>query len=160
MAKETKEDNIVWIKSPITKLDHVMVEQDPRNGECKFCIGSGYFTNEYPLNYKKHKDFDMDKFERNMPKLMKALRFDDGESYWYPTTIRTKEAMVLPMGDSTKDWKWAYVKIVPLTKEEKEKSIDKSDSKLDIDNAEFFDRFLDASKKIRGVNLDELEQSL
>ena len=153
----TEKNETVWVKSPITELEHVMVENDPKNGECKFCIGSGYFTNEYPLNYKKHPDFDMEKFERNMPRLMKDLRFDDGESYWYPTTIRTKDAMVLPMGDSTENWKWAYVDIVPLTEEEKEKTIDQSDSKLDVDNAEYFDRFLDASKKINGVNLDELK---
>jgi len=160
MAKKNKTkkqaEKGTWIESPLTKREEVMVENDAKNGLCKFCIGSGYFTNEYPLNYKKNKDFDLKGFEKNMPKLMKDLRFDDGDSYWYPTTIRTKDAMVLPVGDSTENWRWAYVKIVPLTKEELKNELSKNDSKLDMDNAQYFERFIDASKLVNGVSLDVL----
>ena len=93
-------DKGTWIESPFTGKTEVMVESDDKQGERKMCIGSGYFTNEFPLNYKKHPDFDIERYESSMPKLMKALRFDDGESYWYPTTIRTDKGMVFPAGES------------------------------------------------------------
>ena len=55
-----------------------------------------------------------------MPQLMKDIRFDDGESFWYPTTLQTSRGMVYPEGTSEK-WNWAYTPIKELTKEESEK---------------------------------------
>ena len=143
-----------WKMSPITKREELLVEYDDKNGESKMCIGSGFFTNEYPLNYKKWPDFDIEKYEKNMPKLMKSLRFDDGESYWYPSTVRTKDAMVFPVGKPG-DLKWCFAQVKELTEEEKVESsqVVNYESKLDLENALYFDRYVDAIKRIRGYSL-------
>ena len=52
----------LWVKSPITGKDMVMQEFDEKNGVSKIDLSSGYYTNEYPLNYKKHPNFDIAHF--------------------------------------------------------------------------------------------------
>lgn len=146
-------DKGTWIESPFTGKTEVMVESDDKQGERKMCIGSGYFTNEFPLNYKKHPDFDIERYESSMPKLMKALRFDDGESYWYPTTIRTDKGMVFPAGESEKKWAWAYAPVIELKEGEE---LEGYSHKLDMEKAEYFERFLEAARKINGYTLDEV----
>ena len=143
-----------WKMSPITKREELLVEYDDKNGESKMCIGSGCFTNEYPLNYKKWPDFDIEKYEKNMPKLMKSLRFDDGESYWYPTTIQTQEGIVFPDGNSTDNWLWCYAPIEDLKEVDEQTGCNQ---KINMEKAERFERYLDAVKKLKGVNLDELK---
>lgn len=148
-----KED---WLKSPITGRDEVLVEEDT-NGESKFCIGSGFFTNETPLNYKKNPDYDIEKFENGMPQLMKDLRFDDGESYWYPTTIRTNQGMVFPAGESKEDWKWCYAPVTKLSAEDKKEVLaSEYEAKIDMSKMKRFDRFMEASKQLSGIEWDEL----
>ena len=152
-------NNDVWVKSPITNHNHVLVEHDEKNGESKMCIGSGFFTNENPLNYKKNPDFQIEKYEEHMPQLLKDLRFDDGESYWYPTTLRTSRGMVYPEGTKG-NWLWAYTPIKELSKEQSEKvSTDDKvyESMLDIEMTQRFDRFLDACKKMDGVELGDID---
>ena len=153
MAKKDKKDKDLWAKSPITKRQEVLVEYDEKAGVSKMCIGSGFFTNEYPLNYKKHPDFEIAKYEKNMPQLMQDLRFDDGESYWYPTTIQTEDGMLFPSGISKDDWKWAYAPIETLSEDEK---VGDYESKINMEKAKFFERFLEASKEMNGVDLDGL----
>ena len=143
-----------WANSPITKREEVLVEYDDKNGESKMCIGSGFFTNEYPLNYKKHPDFEIGKYEKNMPRLMKDLRFDDGESYWYPTTIQTNEGMVFPDGESKDQWKWCFAPIEDLEKIDENTG---SDRMINMKKSKRFDRYIDAIKNLKGVNLDELK---
>jgi len=144
-----------WKISPITNRKEVLIEYDDKDRESKFCIGSGFFTNEFPLNYKKNPDFQIENYEKNMPQLMKDLRFDDGESYWYPTTIQLKDGIVFPDGESKEDWKWCYA---PITELEDKEKVGEFVSKIDMDKAERFDRFLEASKKLNGVDLDELSE--
>jgi len=147
--KEMKRDD--WQISPITKRQEVLLEHDERFGKRKMCIGSGFFTNEYPLNYKKNPDFKIEGYEKNMPQLMKDLRFDDGESYWYPSTIQLQDGIVFPDGKSKEDWKWCYAPIEQL--EDKDK-VGEYESKINMEKAERFDRFLEASKRLNGVELD------
>ena len=144
-----KENKDLWVESPITKRKEVLVEYDDKQGESKMCIGSGFFTNENFLNYKKHPEFDIEAYESKMPELFKELRFDDGESYWYPCTIQTDTAMVFPNG-TKENWKWCYAEIKAL-----EEKVEGYESKLDIGNSKQFDRFLDASKEINGFSLGE-----
>lgn len=118
------ENGDVWTKSPITGKDRVLTEYDDKNGQTCMDLSSGFFTNEFPLNYKKHPDFDLDTFESKMPRLMKELRFDDGESYWYPSSIQTTEGIVFPTGNK-EEYQWCYAPIVKLTlSEEKQYSQD------------------------------------
>jgi len=154
-----KKEKSEWVKSPITNKDHVIQEYDDAGGVSKMCIGSGFFTNEYPLNYKKHDDFPIEKYEEGMPQIMKDVRFDDGESYWYPTTIQTEKGMVYPEG--TKDrWLWAYTPIKKLSKQESEKLSDNDtvyESALDVQNTKRFERFLDACKEMGGISFGDID---
>ena len=159
----------IWTKSPQTGKDMVIQEFDDKQGVSKMDLSTGYYTNEFPLNYKKHPDFDITTYEISMPDLIKDLRFDDGESYWYPTAIQTDKDMLFPSGvveaTSTdgsvvgeKKIKWCYAKVKQLTNSEKKvysKDID-FESKLDMDNAEYFIEFLQAAKKVNGFSLGDI----
>ena len=148
-----------WVKSPITKENHVIQELNDSSGVSKMCIGSGFFTNEYPLNYKKHSDFPIEKYEENMPQIMKDVRFDDGESYWYPTTIQTSDGMIYPEGTKEK-WYWSYTPIMKLSEDEV-KNLSNGDtvyeSKLDVAKTKRFDRFMDACKEMGGISFGDLD---
>ncbi len=148
----------LWVKSPITGKDMVMQEFDEKNGVSKIDLSSGYYTNEYPLNYKKHPNFDINEYESGMPDVVKLLKHDDGESYWYPSTIQTDESFVFPTIKEGENIKWCWAPVSQLTK--KEKDIYSSDidyeSKVDMENAEYFDNYLDACKKVNGFALGNL----
>jgi len=158
MSAEIRNGDI-WTKSPITGKDQVLTEYNDANGETKMDISSGFFTNEYPLNHKKHPDFDIDTFESKMPQLMKDLRFDDGKSYWYPSSIQTLDGIVFPTG-TKEEYKWCYAPIVKLTQsEEKQYSQDVNyESKIDMDNAQYYNSYLSAIKNIKGYSLGELSE--
>ena len=148
----------LWVKSPITGKDMVMQEFDEKNGVSKIDLSSGYYTNEYPLNYKKHSNFNIDEYESGMPDIVRSLKYDDGESYWYPSTIQTKEAFVFPTVDEDNNIKWCWAPVSKLTKEEKDiysNDID-YESKVDMESAEYFDSYLDACKKVNGFALGNL----
>ena len=148
-----------WVKSPITNKDHVIQELSETSGVSKMCIGSGYFTNEYPLNYKKHPDFPIEKYEENMPQIIKDVRFDDGESYWYPTTIQTDSGMIYPEGTKEK-WYWSYTPIMKLSDEEAKKLSDGDtiyESKLDVSKTQRFDRFMEACKAMGGISFGDID---
>ena len=154
MAKQQEKNKDIWKKSPITGLDQVLCEYDDKNGESKMDMSSGFYTNEYPLNHKKNPDFNIKKYQESMPRLIQECRFDDGESYWYPATIRTKDAMVFPVG-KPEDLKWCFAEVKKLTKEEMEENskVINYESKLDLENSKYFDRYLDAVKMVRGFSL-------
>jgi len=157
----------MWTKSPITGKDMVMKEFDEKNGVSQIDLSSGYFTNEYPLNYKKHPDFDIKKYEEGMPEIIKDNRFDDGESYWYPSTIQTKECLVFPSGiiqgvttsedgmEEVKEerLKWCWAPVESLDEGEK---IGDFESKANMEKAEYFINYLDACKKVRGFGLGDI----
>tara|TARA_R100001015_G_C4632994_1_gene197320 strand:+ start:4173 stop:4670 length:498 start_codon:yes stop_codon:yes gene_type:complete len=159
----------VWEKSPITGREMVLCENDDKNGESKMDLSSGYYTNEYPLNYKKHPDFDISKYEEGMPDIIKDLRHDDGESYWYPATIQTMECMVFPVGtvqlkdastgETTGDHqiKWCYAPVSDLTEEElREYAQGDFNSKVNMEKAEYFVSYLEACKKVKGFALGNI----
>ena len=142
-----------WTKSPQTGEKTVIQEFDDKNGVSKIDIGTGYYTNEYPLNYKKWPDFDIESYEKNMPSILKELRFDDGESYWYPSTLQTENEMLFPamVGDNTK---WCYAPIDKETSGTYESL--KFEKKVQMDKAEYFDTYLEAAKKVRGYSLGNI----
>ena len=156
MDNKTKSSDI-WSKSPLTGKNQVLTEYNDRDGETKMDLSSGFFTNENPLNYKKNPDFDIDTFESKMPQLMKDLRFDDKEAYWYPSSIQTLDAIVFPAGNQN-DWQWCYAPILRLTEKEQDRySQDVNyESKIDMENAQYYDTYLSAIKNIKGYSLGEL----
>lgn len=56
------------------------------------------------------------------PELYKDLMYiDESSRAWFPATITLPEkGMVFIDGSNANDWKWAAVKAIPLTEEEKE----------------------------------------
>ncbi len=148
--------NDIWAESPITGKMQVLCEYDDKNRESKIDLSSGYYTNEYPLNHKKYPEFDLEKYESNMPSIVKDLKFDDGESYWYPSTMQTSTMMVFPVG-SKESFQWCYAEVKTLTEEElKAYSQDVNyESKLDMENAKYYDRYLDAIQNVSGFSLGE-----
>ena len=157
LDKNLKYNNDVWEKSPISGHEQVLVDYDDKIGESRMDLSTGFYTNEYPLNHKKYPDFKIEEYEKSMPKVIKSWRYDDGEKYWYPSTLRTPEAMVFPVGD-IENLKWCYAPVAPLKPEEVMGSskIVSFESKLDMEKAQYFDRYLDAIKKIKGYNLGDI----
>jgi hypothetical protein len=59
-----------------------------------------------------------------LPELYKALAWTDPETklIWLPQTINEpKQGMIFANGNEIENWKWAAVKAIPVTEEEKHK---------------------------------------
>jgi len=152
-----------WTESPITGKQMVLQEFDEKNGVSKMDLSSGYFTNEFPLNYKKWPDFDIKEYEEKMPKIIKENRYDDGESYWYPSTIQTATELVFPsgmiqkmkddkeVGEPTLKWCWA-----PIEKLDEGEQIGDFEEKANMERAEYFVNYIDACKKVKGFGLGDI----
>tara|TARA_R110001592_G_scaffold123185_4_gene330795 strand:+ start:3027 stop:3527 length:501 start_codon:yes stop_codon:yes gene_type:complete len=143
-----------WIVSPITGKTTVLQEFSPETGVSKMDLSSGFYTNEYPLNYKKHPDFNYTKFEEGMPANIKNLKYDDGESWWYMAPLQTSTQIVFPVGDTLDELRWCYAPIKDLTEEEK--LSDDFGSKIVIDEAEYYESYIEAIKNINGYNLGNI----
>ena len=142
-----------WVESPQTGQKMVIQDFDDKNGVSKVDISTGFYTNEYPLNYKKHPKFNIKKYEKKMPRVMVDMRFDDGESYWYPSILRTESDMLFPANVDGKI-KWCYA---PIKKEMSGNYNDLSfESIVDMSKAEYFEKYIDAAKKVRGYSLGDI----
>jgi len=141
---KTKE--VTWVKSPITGRDMVIQELYESTGVSKMDISSGYFTNEHPLNYKRYPNNNIEEYEKDMPDTIKKLRFDDGESYWYPSVIQTEDEIVFPTGESYKEITWHYGKMTDT----------KFGKIMDEDTITNFPSYLEATKQMRGHSLGNI----
>jgi len=148
----SKNDN--WTKSPQTGRETVLQEFDEKNGVSKMDIGTGFYTNEYPLNYKKHPDFDIKKYEINMPTVLKEMMFDDGESYWYPTTLQTKDSILFP-SNMLGEIKWCIAPMKVMANDTEYDKL-KFESAVQMEKAEFYDTYLEAAKKVKGYSLGDI----
>jgi hypothetical protein len=146
-----------WVKSPITGRQTVLQEFSEKSGVSKMDLSSGFYTNEFPLNYKKHPDFDINEFERGMPTNIKNLKYDDGESYWYMAPLQTATQIVFPLGDTLDELRWCYAPIKELTEEEK--NSDDFESKIDLEEAEYYESYIEAIKNIDGYSLGDLDDT-
>jgi len=92
------------------------VNQDIKNYQC---MGCGFQTNSL---MKKDSDFFEEQMEI-LPILYKELMGEDEDGkIWMPTTINLpQKGMIFANGKSVDDWRWAAVKAVPVTDEDKEK---------------------------------------
>jgi hypothetical protein len=83
-------------------------------------LSCGYWTNSLMT---KDSDFHKEQMEA-LPELYKDLAWEDPETklIWLPQTINEpKQGMVFANGASADNWKWAAVKAVPVSEEEKHK---------------------------------------
>tara|TARA_R110000737_G_scaffold331175_1_gene347291 strand:- start:30 stop:458 length:429 start_codon:yes stop_codon:yes gene_type:complete len=140
-----KTNEVVWTKSPLTGRDMVIQEFYDSTGVSKMDISSGYFTNEHPLNYKRNPNNEIKDYEKDMPESIKRLRFDDGESHWYPSIIQTDEEIVYPSGESYKTIVWHHAKFYePKTAD------------IDPESIKDYDSYLEASKQMNGNKLGNI----
>ena len=84
-----------------------------------FCYGCGFQSN----SLMKEGEQIMEEQMEILPELYKDLKFEDEDSQiWFPSTVNLpSQGMVFANGSTIKNWKWAAVKAVKITEEEKEK---------------------------------------
>ena len=88
-----------------------MQDLNENTGVTKMDISTGYFTNELPMNYTKNGEAGIKEYESSMPDSIKRLRFDDGESIWYPSTLQTTREVIFPSGDTYENVSWHFAKL-------------------------------------------------
>ena len=66
-------------------------------------------------------NFIMEEQMEILPELYKDLRHEDKTGQvWFPSTVNLpKQGMVFANGSTTENWKWAAVKAIEVTEEEK-----------------------------------------
>ena len=84
-----------------------------------FCYGCGFQSN----SLMKEGELIVEEQEEILPELYKDLKFEDeGGQIWYPSTINLPtQGMVFANGSTVSNWKWAAVKAIKVTEEEKKK---------------------------------------
>jgi hypothetical protein len=123
-----------WVASPITGREMVIQEFNENYGVCSMDLSSGYYTNELNHNYKKNGYETIAKHEEQMPMVIKQLKFDDGESYWYPSTIQTSTEIVFATGTSIAKIEWHHAKI--------------NEGVIDEESVKHYSSYLEAAKQI------------
>lgn len=83
------------------------------------CMGCGFLSNTL---YKKGEELFETMFE-TLPNLYRELMGEDESGkIWIPSTVNIPEkGMVFANGTGIDNWKWAAVKAVPVSEDEKEK---------------------------------------
>ena len=102
-------------------------------------------------------DFETENYSQTA-EIIKDLKQVHGKLAWYPKVINLQEnGMVFPEWNKrVKDWYWAAVKAIPVTKEEQEKYPDPHNPgefykfRMDIKNIKRYDKmcFMDAAEEI------------
>tara|TARA_B100000900_G_C20592194_1_gene722030 strand:- start:2279 stop:2743 length:465 start_codon:yes stop_codon:yes gene_type:complete len=125
-------------------------EQDGKEVKTWMCFGSGFSTSTF-----MNKDSDLvKKTLETSPELYKDLmHIDKNDKAWFPATITLPEkGMVFADGTSKDDWKWAAVKAVPITEEDRKVKQFPADQKfkMDMDNKSLHKTgdFMDALEQI------------
>jgi hypothetical protein len=113
------------------------------------CMGCGFTTNTFMGST------NMEKIEETIPNLYKDLKFtDDMGLNWYPNSVTLDDkSMVFADGTSVDDWKWAAVKSIEITDEEKEK-FPNSTHRADMNTIQYFEEkdFMDALEYVGYFN--------
>ena len=126
-------------------------QQDGKDVTTWMCFGSGFTTSTL---MEKDSPVVKNTLETS-PELYKDLMYiDKNNRAWFPSTITLPgKGMVFADGTNKKNWKWAAVKAIELTKEEKDSGKFPKDQtfKMDMQNATLFDAhkgFMDALEVI------------
>ena len=99
--------------------DACYVEEVNQDIKTYFCYGCGFQTNSL---LKTGESFYEEQVAI-LPELYKGLRHEDKTGQvWFPSTVNLPtQGMVFANGSTTENWKWAAVKAVEVTEEEKSK---------------------------------------
>ena len=114
------------------------------------CLGCGFTTNTFITAENVIKTEDV------MPNLYKDLKFtDDTGLNWYPNSVTLDDkSMVFADGTSIDDWKWAAVKSIEITDEEKIK-FPNSTHRADMSTIQYFEEkdFMEALDYVGYFNI-------
>ena len=110
-------DNLIIC--PHCSSDACYVTENSPTVKTYSCFGCGFTTNSL---MKEGEEFYNEQV-KVLPELYKDVMFTDADKMiWMPTTVNMPEnGMVFYNGASKKDAKWAAVKAIEVTEEEKEK---------------------------------------
>jgi len=99
--------------------DACYVDEVNQDIKTYFCYGCGFQTNSL---MKEGETFYEEQISV-LPELYKDLFFkDENGNIWMPTTVNIPtQGMIFANGPSKEQWKWAAVKAVKVTEEEKTK---------------------------------------
>ena len=113
-----------------------------------FCFGCGFTSSTVMVEGSKPV---VDTLETS-PELYKDLMFvDQNKQVWFPATVTLPEkGMVFLDGTSADNWKWAAVKAVEISEEEKANFPKEQTHKMDMKNIKHFAErdFMDALSEI------------
>jgi len=125
-------------------------EQDGKEVKTWMCFGSGFSTSTF---MSKDSDLVKNTIETS-PELYKDLmHIDKNDRAWFPATITLPEkGMVFADGTSKDDWKWAAVRAIPITEEDRKGKQFPADQKyrMDMENKSLHNQndFMDALEQI------------
>jgi len=125
-------------------------EQDGKEVKTWMCFGSGFSTSTF---MSKDSDLVKNTIETS-PELYKDLmHIDKNDRAWFPATITLPEkGMVFADGTSKDDWKWAAVKAITITEEDRKGKQFPADQKyrMDMENKSLHNQndFMDALEQI------------
>lgn len=117
MIQEQKDKIIIC---PRTKRDLCYETQVTPEITSYFSLSCGFWSNSL---MKKDSEFYNEQTSM-LPELYKELAWEDPETglIWLPTTMNDPlKGMIFANGPSAQQWKWAAVKAVPVTEDEKHK---------------------------------------
>ena len=98
--------------------DACYVDEVNQDIKTYFCYGCGYQTNSL---MKEGETFYENQITV-LPELYKDLMFKDEEKIWFPSMINIpSKGMIFANGPSAQNWKWAAVKAIVVSEEEKTK---------------------------------------
>lgn len=130
-------------------------EQDGQEVTTWMCFGSGFTTTTLMTEGSKTVETAIS----TAPELYRDLKYVDKDGkVWLPATITIPgKGTVFVDGTSKKDWKWAAIKAVPITEEEKERFPKGQEFKMDMQSIKHFDQrnFMDALEVIDFYKIEE-----
>lgn len=102
------------------------------------CMGCGFTTSTLLYEGSKAVNTALE----TAPELYKAVNYKDGDNLvWMPSTITLPgQGMVFLDGTTKTDWKWAAVKAVVITEEEKSKFPPNQTHRMDMKNIKHFEQ--------------------
>ena len=140
------------ITCPVCGDTHRCFEEQQEHFSSFMCFNCGFMSD---TRYKQGSLELVDNM-RQSPALIQDLQFEDtGRGIvWFPCVINMgTKGIIFPEGVK-EEYVWKYAKVVEIPEDEREK-YDNYDSRLDVENAETYDKFefLEACKSM-GITQD------
>ena len=133
------------------RMLHVYTDNGFTTRQCTNC---GYSSNDKLKGNKKDNEF-----WNNMSDFIKKYSKEDENQIWIPTLLTLPFGSLYPIDDNN-NLRWAYAKLVDVTKDDDKEKYKKEDGsyytkKLDTDNPDTFDTYAEGMVYIR-KSLEEM----